>query len=144
PKSIPLAWPVGLAEPEAMADDALAAVEQGYKSVKVKIGRSEPKEDERAIALIRKAVGDGVAVRVDANGFCAGRLQSLKVMEAYDLELIEQPTLDATEMTHFRRHLTTPLLADEMVQSPADAIEVVRAQLADIIKIQVRHQGGLL
>ncbi len=46
--------------------DSLEAVQQGYKILKIKVGK-EGLADVARIAGIRKAVGSGIQIRVDAN-----------------------------------------------------------------------------
>lgn len=48
-----------------MVADSLEAVQQGYKILKIKVGK-EGLADVARIAGIRKAVGSGIQIRVDA------------------------------------------------------------------------------
>jgi L-alanine-DL-glutamate epimerase-like enolase superfamily enzyme len=45
-----------------------AAVDQGFRGVKMKIGHADLQEDMRRLRLVRKAIGPAVALMVDANG----------------------------------------------------------------------------
>lgn len=144
PDSIPLAWPISMDNSERMASNAIEAVSVGYRSLKLKIGASEAGEDLRAIEAIRSAVGPDVKIRVDANGHCSGRLSTLREMEQYDLEILEQPCIDLRGMARYRAKLRTPVMADESVRNLENALTVIREDAADIIKVQARHQGGVL
>ncbi len=42
-------------------------MEQGYRTVKVKVGGLTPEADAERVGLIRRAVGKGVAIMLDAN-----------------------------------------------------------------------------
>lgn len=58
---------IGISTPEKMAASAAHYVkDMGYRILKIKAG-IDPKEDLRTLALIRKAVGPDVRLRVDAN-----------------------------------------------------------------------------
>lgn len=143
-KEIELAWPVGLNVPEAMAEEARQMVGRGYRSLKVKIGGRDPALDLEAVSRIREAVGPTIPIRVDANGEYVGKLKVLRAMEEWNLEIVEQPVpgSDLEGMAAYTAALDTPVLADESVTSPEAAVEVVRRHAADVIKTQVRHQGG--
>ena len=52
--------------PEQMARDAREAVARGYDCLKVKVG-ADPTLDTARLAAVRKAVGRGVCIRIDAN-----------------------------------------------------------------------------
>src|SRR5262249_53599423 len=62
------------------------------------------------------------------------------------IELVEQPlparALDA--MAEVRRSVGVPIMADESVFGPLDAMEVVRRGAADIVNVYVSESGGLL
>ncbi|MBI4278129.1 MAG: dipeptide epimerase [Armatimonadetes bacterium] len=144
PEEIDLAWPIGMAAPEVMAEEAQQMVERGYRSLKMKIGGRDPALDLEAVARVRQAVGPGVPIRVDANGEYAGKLTVLRAMEAYDLEIIEQPVpaADLEGLAAYAAALDTPVMVDESVTSPGAVVEVIRRRAADVVKTQVRHQGG--
>lgn len=66
---VPLSWCVTRQPPDAMAAEAAAAVAgHGFRTLKVKGGQGR-ETDRAALRAIRRAVGDGVACTVDANGF---------------------------------------------------------------------------
>ena len=65
--TVPVSWTVTRAEPGAMAADAAQKVEAfGFRTLKVKGGQGMDTDFE-VLALIRRAVGDDVAIYVDAN-----------------------------------------------------------------------------
>jgi L-alanine-DL-glutamate epimerase-like enolase superfamily enzyme len=57
---------ISVNEIDEMISDSLRAVEQGFRILKVKVGKEGIKDIER-IAAIRKAVGEEIVLRVDAN-----------------------------------------------------------------------------
>jgi len=143
---IPVVWAVGLGNPSEMAEEAKKYVEMGFTTIKIKIGIN-PKKDLERVAAVRSAIGDGPSVRVDANqGYTADvAIKICRKMEKYDLELIEQPVPrhDLNGMAAVARALDTPIMADESVFTPEDAIQVVRKEAAGIINIKIMKSGGL-
>jgi muconate cycloisomerase len=98
------------------------------------------------LRVVREAIGPDVWLSVDANGgytvaqavWVAARLEKL------DVVLFEQPTRrgDHVGMAEVRRHCAIPIMADESVFTPQDALRVVRMGAADVIKIKIIKTGG--
>lgn len=85
------------------------AVEAGFRAIKIKIGYRELAEDCRIVELIRRRIGDEVALMVDYN-------QSLSVPEAitrigalrqFGLAWVEEPTLQEDYAGHARIRAAT-------------------------------------
>ncbi len=72
-------------------------VEAGFRRVKIKVGRSAEtggaREDMKALAAIREAVGPDVELAVDANGvdLVAGALILERQMEDHGIVIFEGP-----------------------------------------------------
>ncbi len=133
--------------PEMVAD-SLDAVKQGYRILKIKVGKEGMKDIER-IAEIRSAVGPDIRLRVDANQGWNAK-QSVRIITAMeekglDIELVEQPVPahDIKGMQFVTANVATPVLADESVFSPEDAIEIIRSRAADLINIKLMKTGGI-
>ena len=143
---ISLTWCVGMGKTEDMVKEAIDSVEKGFPTVKIKVGK-DPEKDLQNVAAIRDAIGNGYRIRVDANqGYTRDvAIRTLRKMENYELQLIEQPVdrFDLDGMADIARTLDTPVLADESVFTPADAIRVVRKEAADVINIKIMKPGGL-
>jgi muconate cycloisomerase len=145
---IPLSYSVPFGEPRAMAEYARERVREGHRTVKVKVG-NDPARDVEAVQRVREAVGPAVRLRVDANmawPTAKEAIRLIRAMEPWDLELVEQPLppreLDA--MAEVRRAIGVPLMADESLRTPRDAMEVIRREAADIANVYVTEAGGLL
>jgi muconate cycloisomerase len=145
---VPLSYSVPFGEPSAMADYARERVREGHRTIKVKVG-NEPARDVEAVRRVREAVGPGVRLRVDANmawPTAKEAIRLIRAMEPWDLELVEQPLpareLDA--MAEVRRAIGVPLMVDESIRTPRDAMEVIRRGAADIANVYVSEAGGLL
>lgn len=145
---IPLSYSVPFGEPEAMAAFAAKRVQAGHRTIKVKIGNGMAR-DIAAVRAVREAIGPDVRLRVDANMALPTAKDAIRLVAAiarYDIELVEQPLppreLDA--MAEVRRAIAPPLMADESIRTPRDAMEVIRRGAADIANVYVSEAGGLL
>jgi len=143
---IPLAWVVGMGTMDEMVEEAARYAAIGFPTIKVKIGR-DPEADLALVAAVREAIGPRVRLRVDANqGYdAATALRTLRRMERYDLELVEQPVAgsDLQGMAALTQALDVPVMADESLQTLTDAWEIIRRGAADVLNIKIVKPGGL-
>jgi muconate cycloisomerase len=139
--------PIGLlGSPGAAAERATALVARGFRTVKLKIGDPEGR-DEETVRAVRDAIGPSVELRLDANqAYTADRaIPLLRRLERYAPALIEQPVAswDLDGLAKVAAALDVPVMADEPVSTPADVLRVVEKRAADIVKIKVMRSGGL-
>jgi L-alanine-DL-glutamate epimerase-like enolase superfamily enzyme len=138
---------VFLDKPSVMAERAKDVVRQGFRAVKVKLGES-PDIDAERIRSIREAVGPEISLRVDANqGWTpAEAVAANKRLEAYAVEFCEQPIpyWDWDGLKYVREHSPLPIMLDESVHSPHDAVQAVRKDACDMINIKLMKSGGIL
>ncbi len=140
------AW-IGLVSPERAAAEAVQWCEQGFRSAKVKVG-TEFQTDVDRVAAVRTRVGAGMQLRVDANESLTVEqaIRLAKALEPYDISLLEQPVPrhDIAALAEVRRHSRLPIMADESVQSPASLVEIIKQEAADLVKLKVMKQGGMI
>jgi muconate cycloisomerase len=147
-RGIRLKFVVGAVEPALAAERARKMVERGWRAIKVKVGRHpHPQADVDRLQAVREAIGPDVWLSVDANGgyttdqaiWVAPRLEKLNVA------LFEQPTRrgDHAAMAEVRRRSGIPIMADESVFTPQDALEVIRHQAADVLSLYPGKHGGI-
>jgi len=138
---------LSIKSPEEMAKDAVKAVKKGFKALKVKVGIN-PEEDVERIRLIREAVGENIQIRIDANQGWTPR-QAIKVLnkiEKFNIQFAEQPVPaeDIKGLIEVKRNSPIPIMADESVHSPEDALRLVKAEAVDLINIKLMKSGGIL
>jgi L-Ala-D/L-Glu epimerase len=144
---IPLAWVVGIGSTDEMVEEAVSYVGRyGFETVKLKIGR-EPAKDLDVVREVRAALGPSVKIRVDANqGYdVATAIKTLRKMEQYDLELVEQPVAkwNILGMAEVAAALDTPIEADESMFGYHDAMTLIKLKACDIINIKIMKPCGL-
>ena len=139
---------ISVGETAQMVADSLAAVKEGYRILKIKVGK-EGMADLPRIAAIREAVGPEIRLRVDANqGWnVPDSIRIISAMEdkGLDIDLVEQPVEahDLAGMARITQAVYTPILADESVFSPLDALEIIRRGAAGLINIKLMKTGGI-
>ena len=131
-----------------MARDARTAIARGYDCLKVKVG-IDPELDVARLAAVREAVGREVCIRIDANQAWNAK-QAVRILnqmqdKGLDIEFVEQPVpaADLEGMQYVTRHADVPVLADESVFSPADALKIMQTGAADLVNIKLMKCGGI-
>jgi o-succinylbenzoate synthase len=141
--------PVGISlgiqpEPAALAERAAAALEAGYRRIKLKVA---PGADMEYVAAVRRALGPAAPLMVDANNaYRLGDAPHLARFDEYGLEMIEQPLEhdDVRRHAELQRLLRTPICLDESITSPDRAREMIELEAGRIINIKPGRVGGFV
>lgn len=139
---------ISVNSPEEMAADTLNAVSRGYDTLKVKVGVN-PDIDIARLTAVREAAGPDRKLRIDANQAWtpkqAVRLLNQMQERGLDIEFVEQPVpaLDFEGLKFVTERSYVPVMADESVFSPADAVKIMQMGAADLVNIKLMKCGGL-
>ena len=137
---------VGMDTPENMAIKALGFRNDGVTLIKVKLGESMKLDTER-IKQIRKAIGNDITVRIDANqGWSVNEaIEMSYILKEYNVEFMEQPCKrwDFEGMALIRQKAVLPVIADESCQGAVDALKLVKLQACDAINIKLMKSDGI-
>lgn len=134
-------------------DEAIAEVNErietmGTRNFKLKMGSGDPRVDTQRIAELIANTSDELSYRIDINARW-DRLTALtwlpKLADA-GIDLFEQPTPadDIDTLREITTRIGVPVMADESVCSPADALAVAKKQAADVIAIKTTKLGGMI
>lgn len=122
----------------ARIDDAQA---QGYRRVKLKI-----KQDHDLTLLDGvRAQFPGIKLTVDANtDYSLSDLPTLRKMDAFDLDYIEQPLAfdDILDHVKVQSALSTAICLDESIRTAKDARIALQMGATRVINIKVGRVGG--
>ncbi|QSX75394.1 dipeptide epimerase [Lysobacter arenosi] len=133
---------------DKMVADSISAVDRGFESLKIKVGKDIGVDIER-VKAIYAAVEGRALLRLDANqGWSAKQaVYAISMLEdaGVRLELVEQPVKakDLDGMKYVTERVHTPIMADESVFGPTEVIDLIRMRAADIINIKLMKTGGL-
>ncbi len=139
---------ISVNDPEVMAEDTKNAVERGYDTLKVKVGVN-PDLDLARLTAVRATAGPDKRIRIDANQAWspkqAVRLLNQMQEKGLGIELVEQPVPahDFEGLKFVTERSYVPVLADESVFSPEDAVKIMQIGAADLINIKLMKCGGL-
>jgi len=145
--SIPLS--VSVADPEFDADLewCQARNADGVRLFKVKTGFTDHATDLMRLERLRETLPADIDLRIDYNqGLeCWDALGKLRDVERFLPTFIEQPVPRPYRkvMAELTRAMDTPIMADESVFSPEEAVDCVRLGAADLFSIKIMKAGGL-
>jgi L-alanine-DL-glutamate epimerase-like enolase superfamily enzyme len=137
---------IGINTPETMAATAVEFKQNGVTIIKVKLGKNATEDIER-MKQIRKAVGNDIKLRIDANqGWSYEEaVLALTSMAALDIEFCEQPMRKWNDelLPELCRISPIPVMADESVFTHHDAERLIRNKACAYINIKFAKSGGI-
>jgi L-alanine-DL-glutamate epimerase-like enolase superfamily enzyme len=107
--------------PEALCDQVEAFLGKGFRAVKVKVGRATLSEDIDRVAAVRRLLGPGLPLMVDANMRWSvdEAIRAARELALFDLTWLEEPTIPDDVEGHARiaRDGGLPLATGENLHS---------------------------
>ena len=115
--------------------------------LKIKTGFRDHAFDRMRLEKLRALYGDELSLRIDYNqGLRAvDAIRTLRDLECFGLTFMEQPVKrhERAALAEITRALDTPVMADESVFDPREAMEGVSMRLADIFALKIMKSGGI-
>jgi len=119
----------------------------GFEQVKLKVGISGHDDVKRA-RLVRKWLGSGIDLRVDANeAWSPGEVvDRIKDLEPFAISSVEQPVRheDVACLAEVRKQVTTPIMLDESLCGEVDAERAVQHGWCDLFNLRLSKCGGFI
>jgi muconate cycloisomerase len=144
-ETVPITHSIGLLAIDAAVAECVQVVEEGIRTIKIKIG-VDPTRDVEIVRRIRDSVGPNIDLCVDANqGYATPHdaIRTIKRMEPFGIRYAEQPVEGVNRMAEVARAIDTPVMADETAWNSHDVIDIVERRAADIVSIYTTKPGGL-
>lgn len=138
---------VSLLSQDKMVEKALKFKEMGFPVLKLKLGERGYLKDVRRVEAIRKAVGEDLPLRIDANqgwnyidAKCA-----LHAMKDFNIEHCEEPihANNLPDQIRLTAESPIPIMADEAVFNHRDAHRILSEKAAHLINIKLGKSGGI-
>ena len=138
---------IGIDSPEMMAQTAIEFKKNGVRMIKIKLGKKGEDDIER-VRLIRKAAGDEIVLRIDANqGWTYDTAKEvLQEIAEYHIQFCEQPmrAWNDDKLPALRKQSPVKIMADESVFDHQDAERLIKANACDYVNIKFSKSGGIL
>lgn len=137
---------LGAYEPERARRRATELVEEGFQTIKVKVG-GDPAADIERVSIVREVAGPDRDIVIDANcGWDAETaIEACRQMRDLDIGVFEQPTPDGdyAAMAVVRRKIDPEVMADDICFNMVHAQELIRNDCCDVISLYPGKQGGI-
>lgn len=138
---------ISLLEKKAMVKKAKEYAKQGFPALKIKLGDRPAEKDIERIAAIRKAVGDNMPLRVDANqGWnYYEAIKALQGLSEYNIEHCEAPipAQNFVDLRKLNMESPIPIMGDESVYDHHDAYRMLAEDCMMQINIKLGKSGGI-
>jgi o-succinylbenzoate synthase len=141
-KEIPVGISLGIqASPEKLVEQARAALAEGYRKIKIKIG---PGKDVAFVRAVREAFPDAPLMADANNAYTLETSEALEAMDDLGLMMFEQPLAwdDIVRHATLQQRLRTPICLDESITSLERAQDMVTLGSGRIINIKPGRVGG--
>ncbi|GAB3103154.1 muconate/chloromuconate family cycloisomerase [Cupriavidus yeoncheonensis] len=146
--TLPVLWTLASGDTAKDIDEAERLLaERRHNTFKLKIGRRSVRDDVAHVSAIKRALGERARVTVDINQAWneADAAGGIAMLEAAGIDLIEQPTPreQRTALARLAARFVVPIMADEAVCGPEDAMELARLGGADVFALKIAKSGGI-
>ena len=137
---------LGYQEPRALVAEAQPLVAAGYKAIKLRVGDT-PARDLARVAAVREALGDEIAILVDANtGYTvADARKAMPGFEEYEVGWLEEP-FPAHDYASYRLAATfssVPLAAGENHYTRFEFNRIIEDGSITILQPDLSKTGGI-
>jgi mandelate racemase len=139
---------LGILPEKELVKEAVELLDEGFRAVKLRMGRSEARDDLQMLRAVKKQIGPDVTLMVDFN-------QALSVAEALKrgrmiddeggVTWIEEPVRadDFTGCAHLKHHLKTPIQIGENFMGPEQMAQALAAGACDYVMPDAERIGGV-
>lgn len=144
---LPVSALLAARDPDELAEEATKLAARGFRCFKMKVG-FEADEDLRRLRSLRRALGDGADLRLDANGAWdfPEAITRLRELRGFTPDFLEEPLRDQPDRLALSRDLRalTRVALDETIRSGSDLAAAIEARAADVLVLKLERVGGPL
>ena len=138
---------LSLKEPAALADEAQRLLGEGFKAIKLRLGRMNAKVDRAAAQAVRAAVPGDTAIMVDYNQALDpdDMIARLAGLEEFDLTWIEEPIRhdDFRGCARITAASSIPIQTGENFNSPQVLAAAIDAKACNYVMPDLGRIGGV-
>ncbi|MEN3266225.1 mandelate racemase/muconate lactonizing enzyme family protein [Pseudonocardia sp.] len=130
-----------------LVHDLSSLLDQGWKRVKVKVGKPDPLEDISRVRAVRRAVGDGTTLMCDANQRwdLATANRMMPVLEEVAMDWVEEP-LHADDLeghATLQRATRLDIAAGESIYSYQQFASFIAGDALRVVQVDATRVGGV-
>jgi len=130
--------------PELILDVAGCAVEESYRTLKIKVGARPLSDDVELVARLRSSFPEA-HLRLDANGAWSrtDARDFFRAVERFDIEYIEDPVQNVSvdSLCELRRASSVPIALDETARDLPLVMQLLQRRLCDVLVLKPATLG---
>jgi mandelate racemase len=139
---------LGIMPVQALVKEAAELVAEGFRAVKLRLGRPGAREDLEALREVKKAIGGDVTLMVDFNQaltVAEALLRGRMIDEEGGVYWIEEPIRadDFAGAARLTRELATPIQLGENFMGPEQMAQAIAAGACDYAMPDAQRIGGV-
>jgi mandelate racemase len=138
---------LGLLEPQAAADEALELIAEGFRAIKMRLGRPSGHDDLAAVRAVRAAIPPDVALMADYNQSLSRNAARERCRQLDDegLYWIEEPVRhdDYAGSAGLAALLLTPVQIGENFAGPRAMSTALQHNASDLVMTDLERIGGV-
>ncbi len=132
---------------DELCAEAQSFVDQGFRSMKIRVGKATWQEDIARVKAVRETIGDNIELLSDANQSLNTK-QAIKLgreLEAYDIGWFEEPVSaqNLTGYTEIRQKLDINIASGETEYTRYGMKAMLDVQACDILMPDLQRMGGI-
>lgn len=132
---------------DELIEEANSFVEQGFRSVKLRIGKQDPKEDVARVKALRESIGDDIEILTDANQSLSSR-QAIALahqLEPFNIGWLEEPVPAHDLQGHARilQAINIPVASGETDYTRFGMKSILDNGAVDVLMPDLQRIGGL-
>lgn len=132
---------------DELIEDAQRARENGFRGVKIKIGKPSVRADVRRVAAVRAAIGDEMELMIDCNQAFAvdEAIRRAESLAGFDVAWMEEP-LPADDVDgHVRLAASTsvPVAIGESIYSLSHFRDYLQRRACSVVQVDCARIGGI-
>ena len=132
---------------DELIEEAHDFIEQGFRSVKLRLGKDNPKEDIARARALRAAIGDDIEILTDANQSLTPRqaISLARQLEDLDIGWLEEPVPAHDLVGHNRilEAINIPVASGETDYTRFGMKSILDSHAVDILMPDLQRIGGL-
>jgi L-alanine-DL-glutamate epimerase-like enolase superfamily enzyme len=132
---------------DELVTEAQAFLGQGFRAMKMRLGKDDPAEDAARVRAVREAIGPHVALMADANqGQTEAQAIRLgRMLEEFHLTWFEEPlpAWDLDGLARVAAALDTPIASGETEYTRYGFRRMLELRSADILMPDMQRVGGV-
>ena len=131
-------------ELQAEADEF---IQEGFRSMKIRLGKADWREDVQRVKAIREAVGNDIELLTDANQGLSVKqaIRLARELEPFNIAWLEEPVAahDLEGHAEVRESVDMTIASGETGYTRYDMLDMIKAKACDILMPDLQRMGGL-